>query len=101
MLVCAPQNGLTPLLVAAGVGDLNVVRSLMEAGADITAKTEKVSGRSVGDGGLGTRSRRDFGEGWQPWREILEDLPEMDDCLLAPTNDGVLTMHTTLCCRFR
>ena len=32
---------------------------------------------------------------------ILEDLPEMDDCFLAPTNDGVRTTHTTLRFSFR
>ena len=59
---CVPQLGTTPLHDAAGQGHPEVVKLLLEAGADITAKTE-VSERSVGDGGLGIRTRRDFGEG--------------------------------------
>jgi hypothetical protein len=38
-----------------------VVKLLLEAGADVTA-TNKVSERSAGDGGLGVRARRGFGQ---------------------------------------
>jgi hypothetical protein len=44
---CTPQDGVTPLLVAAANGHLPVVRFLVEKGADITAKTN-VSGMRVG-----------------------------------------------------
>ena len=58
----APQNGITPLHAAADHGHLEVARLLLEVGADINAKAA-VSGRSVGDAGLGVRTRRGFGEG--------------------------------------
>ena len=49
---CAPQDGFTPLHAAAMGGYVELARLLLEAGADITA-TNDVSGRSMGDGGLG------------------------------------------------
>ena len=58
----APQTGWTPLHAAVHFGRIGVVRLLLEAGADTTAKNE-VSGRSLGDGGLGIRTIRGFGEG--------------------------------------
>ena len=58
----APQSGFTPLHISARKGHLEVARLLLEAGADITAQT-LVSGRIVGDGWLGVRMRRGFGEG--------------------------------------
>jgi hypothetical protein len=61
----APQNGATPMFVAAQKGHLEVVRALVEAGADITAKNE-VSERRVGGEGHMLGQSRDFGEWWQP-----------------------------------
>jgi len=63
---CAPQFGDTPLHAAANqdrleVVDLLLVKLLLKAGADVTA-TNKVSERSAGDGGLGVRARRGFGQ---------------------------------------
>ena len=57
-----PQFGKTLLHWAARNGHSEWVKLLLEAGANITA-TDKVSERSLGDGGLGIRTRRDFGEG--------------------------------------
>ena len=57
-----PQGGGTPLHIAANMGHPEVVKLLLEAGADITAKNP-VSERSMGDGGLGIRTRRGVGEG--------------------------------------
>jgi ankyrin repeat protein len=85
---CAPQDGCTSLHLAANEGHSEVVKLLLEAGSDITVKSGPVSGRSVGDGGLGIRTRRDFEENWQPWG-ILDDLPGIDDCFLAPAYGGV------------
>ena len=48
-----PQDGKTPLHYA---GHPEVVKLLLQAGADITA-TDKVSERSMGDGGLGNEKR--------------------------------------------
>ena len=58
---CVPQIGWTKLHRAAQQGHLEVVKQLLKEGADITAKNP-VSERSVGDGGLGVRTSRDFGE---------------------------------------
>ena len=59
-----PQSGETPLHIAASrhtEGNIEVVRALLEAGADITAKNN-VSERRVGGEGQRIRERRDFGE---------------------------------------
>ena len=66
---CATQGGYTPLLIAAGTGHAEVVKLLLEACADITAKDNTVSGEGVGDGGLGIRMRGDFRENWLPWSD--------------------------------
>ena len=63
---CMPQKGATSigwtkLHDAAEQGNLKVVKQLLEAGVDIDAK-DTVSERSVGYGGLGVRTSRDFGE---------------------------------------
>ena len=58
----APQFGWTPLCWAAMQGHPEVARLLLKAGADVSATTT-VSERSVGDGGMGVRTSRDFGEG--------------------------------------
>ena len=57
-----PQIGSTPLTIAAYEDHAEVVQLLLGAWADITA-TDMVSERSVEDGELGIRTRRDFGEG--------------------------------------
>jgi len=57
-----PQDGFTLLHVAAVNGHPEVAKLLLDWGADITTKTP-VSERSVGDGGLGIRTRKYFGEG--------------------------------------
>jgi len=66
--VRAPQNDeeKTPLHAAARYGRLDAARLLQEAGADINAK-DTVSERSMGDGGLGVRTRQNFDKSWQPW----------------------------------
>ena len=58
----APQDGLTPLYWAAFKDHPEVVKLLLKAGADVT-EMDKVSERSVGDGGLEVQTSRDFGEG--------------------------------------
>jgi len=91
--VRAPQDGRTPLHVAAHMRDLEVARLLLEAKADITAK-DTVSG--------GAREM----EGWGFGRDkvsgkagslggVLEDLPGMDNCFLAPTNHDLQTTLAT------
>jgi hypothetical protein len=57
----APQDGDTPLHLAAMYGYPEVVRALVEAGADITAKN-KVSERRGGGFGHRLGQSRDFGE---------------------------------------
>ena len=60
---CAPQDGWTPLHVAAAWRHDAVVRVLVKAGADVTAKN-KVSERRVGgDGNMLGERRRFFGMG--------------------------------------
>ena len=56
----APQNGRAPLHCAAWNGNLEVARALLEARADITAKT-MVSEGGVGGEGQRIRESRDFG----------------------------------------
>ena len=58
---CAPQDGETPLYIAAEKGHLEVARVLLEAGADITAN-DNVSERRVGGEGQRIRESMDFGE---------------------------------------
>ena len=62
----APQDGDTPLHVVAHMGHLEVARLLLKAGADMNAK-DTVSERSVGDEGLGIRTRGGFVKNAQPW----------------------------------
>ena len=50
-----PQFGWTPLDRASMQGHAEVVKLLLRAGADVT-EMDKVSERSVGDGGLGVRT---------------------------------------------
>ena len=68
-LLEAPQDGLTPLHVAAGNDHPEVARALLEAQADITAKDHVSEG---GGGGEGHRIRqsRDFVELWQTSEEL-------------------------------
>jgi hypothetical protein len=56
-----PQDGHTPLHIAAYKGHDAVVRVLVEAGADATAK-DKVSERRVGGDGHMLEERRGFSE---------------------------------------
>ena len=58
-----PQDGCTPLNIAARWGQEAVARVLIDAGADITAK-DKVCGRGRGRGQM-LGETRDFGGSWQ------------------------------------
>jgi len=60
-----PQHGETPLWRAATRGYDSIVRILVEAGADVAAKSEVSERRVVGDGHRLGQSR-DFGEWGQP-----------------------------------
>ena len=57
----APQEGVTPLSIAAREGHLKVARALLQAGADITKK-DNVSERRVGGKGQRIQASIDFGE---------------------------------------
>jgi len=74
---CAPQDGYTPLHIAAAFGYLEVARLLLEAGADITATTT-VSGRSVGYGGLGFEREEVLGKA-DSLGGSLDDLAGLDE----------------------
>jgi len=57
----APQNGCTPLYAAAQNGHEEAVHFLVEAGADLTAKSN-VSGWRLGGKRQEVGERRDYGE---------------------------------------
>ena len=80
----APQSGDTPLLFAAFKGHDAVVRVLVEAGADVTAKN-KVSERRVGGDGHMLGERRGFRNG-DSLRVSHNHLLGMHDCLRSPTD---------------
>ena len=81
---CAPQDDSTPLHIAANRGHDAVVRILVEAGADVTAK-DKVSERRVGGDGQMLSMRRDCSEWGQPLGEPQSPAWNAD-CLLSPTD---------------
>ena len=83
----APQHGWTPLHCAAWIGHPEAARALLEAHADITAKTN-VSEGGVGGEGQRIRESRDFERGIVTALGELHTPARRERLLSAPADDA-------------
>ena len=87
------EVGSTPFMLAALVADVELMRTLVELGADPLAKNDEFSTPLMAAAGLGTRSPGEDAGTEEEVLEVVELLLELGDDINAVDDNGETAMH--------
>ena len=87
------EVGSTPFMLAALVADAELMRTLVELGADPLAKNDEFSTPLMAAAGLGTRSPGEDAGTEEEVLEVVELLLELGDDINAVDDNGETAMH--------
>ena len=87
------EVGSTPFMLAALVADAELMRTLVELGADPLAKNDEFSTPLMAAAGLGTRSPGEDAGTEEEVLEVVELLLELGDDINAVDDNGETVMH--------
>ena len=87
------EVGSTPFMLAALVADAELMRTLVELGADPLAKNDEFSTPLMAAAGLGTRSPGEDAGTEEEVIEVVEMLLELGDDINAVDDNGETAMH--------